>query len=86
MAEMQHLLVWLKDGDLRLTYMPINPASSSPYAEFQAELQQIMRHKWFVSEREGRDVGFERALTDWVKTHRYSWRSERNETNTETET
>jgi Domain of unknown function (DUF4032) len=53
-------------------------ANASPYSEFQAELQQIMRHKWLVSEKEGRDVGFERALTDWVKTHRQGWRSERN--------
>ena len=65
--------------------MAVNPMSASPYVEFQAELQQIMRHKWFVSEKEGRDVGFERALTDWVKTYRQSWRYESNQLNTEPE-
>ncbi len=65
--------------------MAVNPMSASPYVEFQAELQQIMSHKWFVSEKEGRDVGFERALTDWVKTYRQSWRYERNQLNTELE-
>jgi hypothetical protein len=66
-------------------FMPVNPASTSPYAEFQAELQQIMRHKWFVSEKEGKDVGFERALTDWVKSHRHEWRCERNQAGAEPE-
>ena len=65
--------------------MSVNPMSTSPYAEFQAELQQIMSHKWFVSEKEGRDVGFERALTDWVKTYRQSCRYERNQLNTKLE-
>jgi len=51
----------------------------SPYHEFKAELEQIQRHKWLVSERAGRDVGFERALTDWARHHRAEWRRERNE-------
>lgn len=55
------------------------PASnSSPYAEFQAELAEIHRHKWLVSEREGKDVGFERALTEWAEEHRRNWRRQRN--------
>lgn len=65
--------------------MPVNPVSTSPYAEFQAELQQIMRHKWNVSEKEERDIGFECALTDWVKTYRQSWRYERNRLSAELE-
>lgn len=56
-----------------------SPASrSSPYAEFQAELAEIHRHKWLVSEREGKDVGFERALTEWAEVHRQNWRRQRN--------
>jgi len=58
--------------------MSVSPAYSSPYAEFQAELDQIQRHKWLVSEKEGCDVGFERALTEWAGKHRKSWRRERN--------
>ncbi len=53
--------------------------SLAPYAEFQAELAEIHRHKWLVSEREGRDVGFERALTEWVEQHRPMWRKLRNQ-------
>ena len=52
--------------------------SVHPFAEFQAELEQIMRHKWLVSEREGRDVGFERALNEWARNHRTEWRREQN--------
>lgn len=50
----------------------------SPYTQFQAELEQILRHKWLVSEREGRDVGFERALNEWALNHRAEWRREQN--------
>jgi hypothetical protein len=52
--------------------------STSPYAEFQAELTEIRRHKWLASEKEGRDVGFEKALTEWAAKHRQIWRRERN--------
>ncbi len=52
-------------------------STPSPYAEFQAELAEIHRHKWLVSEKEGRDVGFERALTEWVDHHREKWRRAR---------
>lgn len=59
------------------------PANSSviedPYGEFQAELTEIERHKWNVSEREGRDIGFERALTEWSQQFRTQWRRERQE-------
>jgi len=30
-----------------------------------------------MSEREGKDVGFERALIDWVSNHRTAWRKTR---------
>lgn len=53
------------------------PPPSTPYAEFQAELAEIHRHKWLVSEKEGRDVGFERALTEWVELYREKWRRAR---------
>lgn len=56
------------------------PASAIPnaYAEFKAELDQILRHKWIVSEKEGKDVGFERALNEWAQNHRAEWRRHRN--------
>ena len=51
--------------------------SSSLYREFQAEREEILRHKWIESEKAGHDIGFERALTDWIIKHRSNWRKAR---------
>lgn len=51
--------------------------SSSLYREFQAEREEILKHKWIESEKAGHDIGFERALTDWIVKHRSKWRKER---------
>ncbi len=51
--------------------------NSSLYREFQAEREEILRHKWIESEKAGRDIGFEQALTDWIVKHRLSWRRNR---------
>ena len=50
---------------------------TSLYREFQAEREEILRHKWFESEKAGYDIGFERALTDWITRHRAQWRHAR---------
>ena len=50
---------------------------SSLYREFQAERDEILRHKWLESEKAGRDIGFEQALTDWILNHRTPWRKSR---------
>ena len=50
---------------------------SSLYREFQAEREEILRHKWLESEKAGRDIGFDRALTDWIVKHRSKWRKGR---------
>lgn len=47
--------------------------NSDLYKRFHDEREHILKNKWFMSEREGRDVGFERALLDWVLHHRDSW-------------
>lgn len=52
---------------------------SSLYQEFLAERDEILRHKWLESEKAGADVGFERALLDWIRNHRESWRASRKE-------
>ncbi|MFO1478250.1 MAG: DUF4032 domain-containing protein [Verrucomicrobiota bacterium] len=54
--------------------------NSSLYREFQAEREEILRHKWIESEKAGRDIGFERALTDWIIKHRSKWRKSRQTT------
>jgi hypothetical protein len=51
--------------------------NSSLYREFIAEREEILRHKWIESEKAGRDIGFERALTDWIIKHRSKWRKSR---------
>jgi Domain of unknown function (DUF4032) len=54
--------------------------NSSLYREFQAEREEILKHKWIESEKAGRDIGFERALTDWIMKHRSKWRKSRQAT------
>ncbi len=49
-------------------------------------LEEIMKHKWLESERLGYDIGFERALLDWIRKHRDNWRaSRRTQTGADTE-
>jgi len=55
--------------------------NSSLYREFQAEREEILRHKWIESEKEGKDIGFERALTDWIIKHRSKGRKTRQTAN-----
>ncbi len=47
------------------------------YKEFLAEREEILRHKWLESEKAGHDIGFEKALLDWIVKHRSSWRTQR---------
>jgi len=50
---------------------------SSLYKEFLAERKEILKHKWLESEKVGTDIGFERALLDWIRKHRDQWRQYR---------
>lgn len=50
---------------------------SSLYQEFLAERAEILKHKWLESEKAGFDIGFERALLDWIRKHRDKWRASR---------
>lgn len=51
--------------------------SSALYKEFLAEREEILRHKWLESEKANADIGFERALLDWIVKHRAAWRKSR---------
>ncbi|MFZ4482604.1 MAG: hypothetical protein ACOYOL_01320 [Chthoniobacterales bacterium] len=51
--------------------------NSTLYREFLAEREEILRHKWIESEKLGHDIGFEKALLDWVMRHRSAWRDTR---------
>ena len=35
--------------------------------------EEILKHKWFESEKAGKDVGFEFALLDWHIHYRHKW-------------
>jgi hypothetical protein len=55
------------------------------YKEFLAEREEILKHKWIESEKAGTDIGFEKALLDWILKHRSNWREKRmKETRAET--
>jgi hypothetical protein len=55
------------------------------YKEFLAEREEILKHKWIESEKAGTDIGFEKALLDWIVKHRSNWRDRRiKEARTET--
>jgi hypothetical protein len=47
------------------------------YKEFLAEREEILKHKWIESEKAGSDIGFEKALLDWIVRHRSNWRQKR---------
>jgi hypothetical protein len=40
------------------------------------EMREIERHKYFLSERQGHDVGWEFAEQDWERHHAARWRRE----------
>lgn len=46
------------------------------YREFRAEHEEIVRHKWYESEKKGYDIGFELAQVDWRIKHGSQWRRE----------
>jgi len=52
---------------------------SALYQEFLAEREEILRHKWIESEKQGQDIGFEKALLDWKFKHCAAWRAQRHQ-------
>ena len=46
------------------------------YREFQAEHEEILRHKWYESEKKGYDIGFDLAQVDWRIKYCAQWRKE----------
>ena len=43
------------------------------YQKFLELKKEIEKHKWIESEKNGNDIGFERALVDWISKHRTGW-------------
>lgn len=50
---------------------------SDLYKEFLAERDEILRHKWIESEKAGYDIGFDKALMEWIIRYRKDWRLNR---------
>ena len=76
--------VWVDGSTEPLTIVPQKSKTRQAsagilyYREFLQEREQLLKHKWLLSEQQDRDVGFEAALADWVQNHREAWRRERN--------
>jgi hypothetical protein len=62
---------------ISLTGIQISLANSLIYKEFVEERQEILKHKWIESEKKGYDIGFDKALFDWIVKHRTGWRKHR---------
>jgi hypothetical protein len=45
------------------------------YKFFSAEKEEIMRHKWIESEKSGSDIGYDKALLNWIINHESGWRN-----------
>ena len=46
---------------------------SDVYQRWMEERAAISTHKWYLSERVGKDVGWDYAQWSWVMTQRDSW-------------
>ena len=49
--------------------------SSSLYVRHLAQSEEVFKHKWYESERAGKDVGIDYAFFDWLVKHSSTWRS-----------
>jgi len=47
------------------------------YKEFLAEKEEILKHKWFESEKAGYDIGYDKAFFDWEIKHYKEWKKKR---------
>ena len=54
---------------------------TSIYQELKAMQEEILKHKWYQSEKAGYDIGFARALIDWTIKYKSIWFRERRKNN-----
>jgi hypothetical protein len=64
----------MPDGIKESTSMSDLLRNSLLYQHFQAQREEILKHKWYESERAGHDIGFDRARMNWAIKHRAQWR------------
>jgi hypothetical protein len=76
-----HLFKNMPKLGLKSTTDEVSLRHSNVYREFLAEREEIMKHKWIESEKAGHDIGYDRALLDWILNHREKWRISYRKTN-----
>ena len=59
----------------------VNIAKTSLYKEHLALTEEVMKHKWYESEKAGYDIGFARALIDWTMKFKTQWIKNRKKKN-----
>lgn len=47
--------------------------NTSLYKEYLALKEEVNKHKWYESEKAGRDIGFSQALIDWTLKFKSKW-------------
>lgn len=51
----------------------VEMTSTRLYVHFKEMREEILKHKWYESEKAHQDVGFEFALLDWILKHKADW-------------
>tara|TARA_R110000868_G_scaffold340493_1_gene601148 strand:+ start:639 stop:860 length:222 start_codon:yes stop_codon:yes gene_type:complete len=59
--------------DCKIIIMKHGIKNMSLYNTFVQMKIEIERHKWIESEKQRHDIGFEKALVDWISKHRLGW-------------
>jgi len=52
---------------------PEELADSTLWKFFMVERDEILRYKWLESQKEGKDIGINRAIHEWLQKHRALW-------------
>ena len=56
----------------------MNAKNTSIYKEYVAMGEEVDKHKWYESEKAGRDIGFVQAMIDWTIKFKTEWVKKRN--------
>lgn len=59
----------------------VNISETSLYKEYLAMREEVMKHKWYESEKVGYDIGFAKALIDWIMKYKTAWIQSRKKKN-----
>jgi hypothetical protein len=55
----------------------VDIGKSALYLEYLALKEEVLKHKWYESEKCGYDIGFTRAMIDWTLKFKSKWLKER---------